>query len=207
MEKAVVLFSGGLDSAVTLAQAKAMGYECYALGFDYGQRHKIELGYAARLCVRLGVKFTVCIVHMGPIKCALLDKDAEITDAASCYVPGRNLIFLSQALQGAFSLGTAEIFIGANADDYGDFPDTRLEFFTAFEKLSSAINYRVRIQAPLLTMSKRDIAKLTEHYKIKPEDTWSCYDPQEHFVIEEPLIRSCGKCPACKLRAKAYANL
>lgn len=201
-EKAIVLLSGGIDSAVTLAQAKAMGYDCVVLAFDYGQRHKIELEFASNLAAKFNVPFIKQQISMSG-EVPLLDSTTPITDEASCYVPGRNLIFLAYAQILATSAAIRSIFIGANLEDSATFPDCRRPFFDAFEEATCLANplksQCVKIQVPFYSTSKKRIVELAKHYKIDLADTWSCYDPKTSGSGTEP----CGKCPACVRRAAA----
>lgn len=216
MKKAVVLLSGGLDSATSAVIAKSEGYEIYALSFDYAQRHVIELESAKKLAAYLGVKEHLVIkFDMGRIGGSALTSDIDVPkdkmpDASSIpvtYVPARNTIFLSFALGWAETLGAEDIFIGANAVDYSGYPDCRQEYLEAFEgmanlatKASVEGRTRFRIKAPLLKMSKSDIIKAGLALGLDYSLTWSCYDPQ-------PTVSgyaACRRCDSCLLRTHGF---
>lgn len=199
--KAIVLLSGGLDSAVTLAQAIAMGYDCIALTFDYGQRHKIEIEFASKLATQFKVPLVKQKVLIPANGCALLDKGLEITDE-NCNVPARNLIFLSHALALAITMDASNIFIGSSLEDSKTFPDASREFFNIFEFLArKTTERRISIQAPFYSTPKKRIVELAKHFGIKLEDTWSCYNPQQNVL--NAIIDPCGMCLACKKREVA----
>jgi len=190
-KKAVVLLSGGIDSATTLAKAKQDGYELYALTIDYGQRHRIELKAANRIAEHIGVikqtEFTMNLRQFGGS--ALTDNIPVPKDRSSkdeipvTYVPARNTIFLSLALGYAESIGAVDIFIGANAIDYSGYPDCRPNFLTAFENLANLATKialeegKIRIHAPLVELSKANIIKLGTKLGVDFALTISCYDP------------------------------
>lgn len=199
-QKAVVLLSGGIDSSVTSAFAKAEGYELYALSFDYNQRHRIELESAKNVASALGVKKHLIIKfdlrEIGGS--ALLDdtkmrrqKEAEkkpftVTSIPVTYVPARNTIFLSFALAWAEVMETGDIFIGANAVDYSGYPDCRPEYLKAFEHMANLAvkasiegKLKFRINAPLIRMTKAEIIKKGVELGLDYSLTWSCYDPQK----------------------------
>ncbi len=202
MKKAVILLSGGVDSSTTLAIAKAEGYELYALSFDYGQRHQIELESAARVAGNLGVKkHLVTKFNMRDIGGSALTDEIEVPkDGAErysgrsgkssdripvTYVPARNTIFLSFALSWAEVIEAPDIFIGANAVDYSGYPDCRPEYLKAFETMANLatrisvegkISFSVR--APLLYLSKSEIIRKGTELGLDYSLTWSCYDPQ-----------------------------
>jgi len=215
MNKAVVLLSGGLDSSTTLAIAKAEGYELYALSFDYGQRHTIELKSAAMVAESLGVKkHLVTRFDMRAIGGSALTDEIDVPKQSAeaqklssaeeehdpqiipvTYVPARNTIFLSFALAWAEVLEAADIFIGANAVDYSGYPDCRPEYIRAFEvmanratKASVEGKIRFSIRAPLLSMNKSEIIEKGIALGIDYSLTWSCYDPQP--VSEEVRKKS-----------------
>ncbi|MGO9380372.1 MAG: 7-cyano-7-deazaguanine synthase QueC [Dissulfurispiraceae bacterium] len=205
MKKAVVLLSGGLDSATTLAIAKANGYELYALSFDYGQRHTIELKSAAMVAESLGVKkYLVTRFDMRAIGGSALTDEIDVPKRSVeeqksggakddktpqvipvTYVPARNTIFLSFAIAWAEVLQAADIFIGANAIDYSGYPDCRPEYLRAFEAMANLATkisvegiIRFSIHAPLLSLSKSEIIKKGITLGLDYSLTWSCYDPQ-----------------------------
>jgi 7-cyano-7-deazaguanine synthase len=214
MKHAVVLLSGGLDSATTLAIARSQGYETYALSFDYGQRHQRELETARRIAKSLGAKEhrTVKIDNQIFAGSALTD-DVDVPKSRSeeeigsgippTYVPARNTIFLAHALAWAETIPAGHIFIGANAIDYSGYPDCRPEFIALFETLANvatktgAEGARIQIHAPLLQLSKADIVRKAVELNVDLALTHSCYDPT-------PDGRACGKCDSCQLRLKGF---
>ena len=215
MNRAVCLLSGGLDSAVCLAFARRDGYECYALSFDYGQRHRIELEAARLVAESLGAaKHLVLAVDLRAFGgSALTDEIAVPTSRSSeemsagipvTYVPARNTIFLSLALAWAEVLEAANIFMGVNAIDYSGYPDCRPEFIEAFERMANLAtkagvegSTAMRIQTPLIRMSKADIVRLGRELGVDFSLTRSCYDPDAEG-------RACGQCDSCVLRRKGF---
>ena len=215
--KAVVLLSGGLDSATTLAIARSEGYECYALSFEYGQRHAQELGSARRVAAALGAtKHLVLRLELRAIGGSALTDDIAVPKGRSAaamaagvpitYVPARNTIFLSHALAWAEVLGAADLFIGVNVLDASGYPDCRPEFIEAFERLANLATKagvegdgRFRIHAPLITLSKAEIIRRGVELHVDYALTWSCYEPQRDG-------RACGLCDACLLRKKGFAE-
>lgn len=212
MPKAVILVSGGLDSATVLAQAKAEGYECYALSFDYGQRHRIELEAAARVALSLGaVEHRIVKLDIGWIGgSALTDSRipvprTETVGIPVTYVPARNTVFLSIALGWAEVLAARAIFIGVNALDYSGYPDCRPAFIEAFQALAALATRAgvegetIRVHAPLMHMKKAEIilsgARLGVDYAL----TSSCYNPDGNG-------RACRQCDSCRLRAAGFAE-
>ena len=213
--KAVVLLSGGLDSTTAAAWAKAEGHDLYALSFDYGQRHKKELAQAQAVAKALGVReHKVLAVPIGDLgHSALTDRSIPVPDAPaasaigssipSTYVPARNTVFLALALGYAEVTGATAIVIGANALDYSGYPDCRPEFLEAFERLANlatkagAEGRTVKVLAPLLRMTKRDIVKAAVRLRAPIALTWSCYRGGR---------RPCGACESCVLRAKGFAE-
>jgi len=213
MKRAVVLLSGGLDSATTLAVCRHDGFEPYALSFDYGQRHKLELNAAKSVAASLGAReHRVAKIDLRVFGgSALTDeiavpKDREAksdSDIPVTYVPARNTIFLSYALAWCEVLGGADIFIGANAIDYSGYPDCRPEFISAFERLASVATKagiegtRFRVHAPLISMSKADIIRKGMELGVDFSLTHSCYDPTADGV-------ACGHCDSCRLRLEGF---
>jgi 7-cyano-7-deazaguanine synthase len=204
--KAVVLVSGGLDSSTVLAMAKAQGYECYALSFNYGQRHTSELRAAQKVASDAGVKeHKVVTLNLDDIGgSALTDADIDVPEDATegipvTYVPARNTVFLSIALGWAEVIEAQHIFIGVNAVDYSGYPDCRPEFISAFEQVANLATkmgvegQKINIETPLMTMSKADI--VTEGTKLGVDYglTVSCYQADDEG-------QACGKCDACRLR-------
>jgi 7-cyano-7-deazaguanine synthase len=214
MKHAVVLLSGGLDSATTLAIARSQGYETYALSFEYGQRHQRELEAARRIAKSLGAKEhrTVKIDNQIFAGSALTD-DVDVPKSRSeeeigsgippTYVPARNTIFLAHALAWAETIPAGHIFIGANAIDYSGYPDCRPEFIALFETLANvatkagAEGARIQIHAPLINLSKADIVRKAVELDVDLSLTHSCYDPTTDG-------RACGKCDSCQLRLKGF---
>ena len=215
--RAVVLVSGGLDSATILAIAKAEGFEPYALSFDYGQRHRFELEAAAHVCAAAGVKHHVTVpLDLRAFGGSALTDDIAVpkdrTDDEMSggipitYVPARNTIFLSVALGWAEVLGASDLFIGVNAVDYSGYPDCRPEFIAAFRQLANlATKSGVEgtaawhIHAPLISLTKADIIRRGLALGIDYGLTHSCYDPDGQG-------RACGHCDSCSLRLKGFAE-
>ena len=216
--KAVLLLSGGLDSTTMLALARSEGFDVYALTFRYGQRHAHEVEAARRVAARWGaVRHHVVDIDLAAFGgSALTDAGVEVPKdrpAAEIahgipitYVPARNTIFLSFALAWAEVLGAADIFIGVNALDYSGYPDCRPEFVDAFERLANLATaaavegrVRLRVRAPLLHLTKREIIKLGTQLGVDYAMTTSCYDPG-------PDGEACGHCDACQLRLKGFAD-
>ncbi len=215
--RAVVLVSGGLDSATILAIAKSEGFEPYALSFDYGQRHRFELEAAARICAATGVKRHIVVpLDLRAFGGSALTDDIAVpkdrTDDEMSggipitYVPARNTIFLSVALGWAEVLGGSDIFIGVNAVDYSGYPDCRPEFIAAFRQLANlATKSGVEgtaawhIHAPLIALTKADIIRRGLALGVDYGLTHSCYDPDQQG-------RACGHCDSCSLRLKGFAE-
>jgi 7-cyano-7-deazaguanine synthase len=213
--KAICLLSGGLDSTTCLAIARHEGYECYALSFDYGQRHRIELDAAARVTQSLGAKeHRVAKIDLRAFGASALTAEIEVPKHGSVaeigegipitYVPARNTIFLSYALAWAEVLECSNIFIGVNAIDYSGYPDCRPEFIHAFEHMAnlatkSGVEGRtlLRIHTPLITMTKADIVRRAHELGVDFSLTHSCYDPDSEG-------RPCGHCDSCLLRQKGF---
>jgi len=217
MPKAVCLLSGGLDSSTCLAIAQREGYEIYALSFDYGQRHRIELEAAARIAQAAGVAdhrtakldlrmfggsaLTSNIDVPKGRSAAQMSRDIPVT-----YVPARNTIFLSFALAWAEVLEASDIFVGVNALDYSGYPDCRPEFLDAFEHMANlatrtGVEHRtnLKIHAPLINMSKAEIVGMAVELGVDLALTHSCYDPDTDG-------RACRECDSCLLRAKGFAE-
>jgi len=211
MSRAVVLVSGGLDSATVLAVARDAGHACYALSFDYGQRHRVELTAARRVAEDLGaVDQRVVRLDIGWMGgSALTDANLAVPDAPSAgipitYVPARNTIFLSIALGWAEVLGARDIYIGANALDYSGYPDCRPEYIAAFQHMANLATRAgiegdgFRIQAPLVNLRKAEIITLGAGLGVDYALTLSCYDPDAEG-------RACRVCDSCRLRAEGFA--
>jgi 7-cyano-7-deazaguanine synthase len=209
-ERVVVLVSGGMDSAVVLALARARGLDCYALSVSYGQRHATELDAAATLARTQGaVAHKVVTVDLRSIGGSALTADIDVPEAGGpgipvTYVPARNTIMLSVALGWAEVLGASEIHCGVNAVDYSGYPDCRPEFIAAFEALAGLATkagvegHPIRVVAPLLRLSKADIVREGMRLGVDFACTVSCY--QADFEG-----RACGHCDACRLRAEGFA--
>jgi 7-cyano-7-deazaguanine synthase len=214
---AVVLLSGGLDSATTLAIARAQGFSCHALSFRYGQRHAAELASAQAVARHLGVvEHRIIEIDLRAFGGSALTDDIAVPkdrdDAARAggipitYVPARNTIFLAYALGAAEVLGATDIFLGVNAVDYSGYPDCRPEFVEAFERLANVATKagvegrRMTIHAPLLALTKRDIIARGLELGVDFGMTLSCYDPA-------PDGASCGRCDACLLRLEGFRQL
>jgi 7-cyano-7-deazaguanine synthase len=210
--KAVVLLSGGLDSATTLAIAKDRGFSCYALSLNYGQRHVAELTAARRVVDMLQpAEHKILQLDLGAIGgSALTDSSIAVPESASegipvTYVPARNTIFLSLALGWAEVLGASDLFIGVNAVDYSGYPDCRPEYLTAFERLSQLATKagvegnEFHIHAPLLEMSKAEIIRTGTALGVNFSMTVSCYAADE-------AGHACGRCDSCRLRSQGFAE-
>ncbi len=215
--RAVCLLSGGLDSSACLALARREGYECYALSFDYGQRHRVELEAARRVAAALGAREQrTAVIDLRAFGGSALTADIDVPKHGSAaeigegipvtYVPARNTIFLSYALAWAEVLEASDIFIGVNALDYSGYPDCRPEFIHAFETMAnlatkSGVEGRTRVQihTPLIALSKADIVRLGAELGVDFGLTHSCYDPDARG-------RACGECDSCLLRAKGFAE-
>ena len=214
MKHAVVLLSGGLDSTTTLAIAIAQGYATYALSFDYGQRHKIEIAAARRIAKSLGAKeHRVVEIDNGLFGGSALTDHVDVPKSRSekeisagipvTYVPARNIIFLSHALAWAEMIPAGHIFLGVNAIDYSGYPDCRPEFIAMFELLANigtkagVEGRRFQIHAPLIKMSKAQIVSKAVELDLDLALTHSCYDPT-------PEGRACGQCDSCQLRRKGF---
>ena len=209
--RAVVLLSGGLDSATVLALARADGRECYCLSIDYGQRHRHELAAAERIARRLGAREhrTMRIDWAGIGGSALTDPAIAVPEAPAegipvTYVPARNTVFLALALGWAEVLGAREIHVGVNAIDYSGYPDCRPEFIEAFEALAARATkagvegHPTRIVAPLIRLSKADIIGRGLALGVDYGLTSSCYQP-------DAAGRACGRCDSCRLRLAGFA--
>lgn len=217
MKKAVILLSGGLDSATTLAIAKKLGFECYALSFDYGQRHVRELTSAKKVAAALGAaKHLVLSLGLGLIGGSALTAEIAVPKGRSTdemglkipvtYVPARNTIFLSHALAWAEVIGAADLFYGANIYDYSGYPDCRPEYVEAFERMANLATKagvegtsRFRVNTPLIQMTKAEIIKKGSTLGVDYGLTWSCYDARSDG-------KPCGRCDSCLLRKKGFAE-
>ncbi|MBI2978157.1 MAG: 7-cyano-7-deazaguanine synthase QueC [Rhodospirillales bacterium] len=224
--KAVVLLSGGLDSAVSLAIAAAEGFEAHALTVRYGQRHQAEIAAAARVAGQRGVVgHDVVDIDLAAFGGSALTGGAEVPKDRSAadmaagipvtYVPARNTVFLALALARAETLGARDIFIGVNALDYSGYPDCRPEYVAAFEALANLATKagveattegkpRIRLHAPLIALTKAEIVKKGAELGVDFGVTLSCYDPRP--ARSGGGVRHCGRCDACLLRKKGFAE-
>jgi 7-cyano-7-deazaguanine synthase len=214
---AVVLLSGGLDSATVVAIARSRGFRVYALSFRYGQRHGVELEAARRIAERSGVeRHQIATIDLAAFGGSALTSDIpvpkgrDLDSAASeipvTYVPARNTIFLSFALAWAEVLGSTDVFIGINALDYSGYPDCRPEYLDAFERMANLATRagveggrRLTVHAPLLHLSKAEIIRQGLSLGVDYSQTVSCYDPS-------PEGAACGACDACQLRLRGFAQ-
>jgi len=212
MKKAVILLSGGLDSTICMSEAKKEGFELYPISFDYGQKHNRELDCAKSIAKHYNVaKHLIIETNMDAIGgSALTDKlevpegDVNREDVPSTYVPARNLIFLSYALGYAEVVGAKAIYIGVNAVDYSGYPDCRPEFINRFQDLADystkagAIDgLEIKIETPLIELTKGEIVKLGLQNKAPLHLSTSCYNGRE---------KACGTCDSCKLRLKGFED-
>jgi len=212
---AVILLSGGLDSATVLAQARHAGYVCHALTFRYGQRHTPEIEAARRIAQRLAVaQHMIADIDLRMFGGSALTADIDVpkdrpegdSGIPITYVPARNTIFLSFALAWAEVLGASDIFLGVNAIDYSGYPDCRPEYIHAFEAMANLATkaavegkQRVKIHTPLIELSKAQIIRLGLDLGLDYSLTLSCYDPS-------PAGEACGRCDSCRLRLKGFAE-
>ena len=213
MKKAVVLYSGGLDSTTCMAIARAEGFAPYALSFSYGQRHSYELEKAKEYAPQVGaVEHRVVDIDLRQFGGSALTADIEVPkqgvvegEIPVTYVPARNTIFLSYALAWAEVLGAFDIFIGVNALDYSGYPDCRPEYITAFEKMANLATRAgveqkgLHIHTPLINLSKADTIRQGLELGVDYRLTHSCYDPT-------PEGLACGRCDSCRLRLKGFAE-
>ncbi|MGE0622837.1 MAG: 7-cyano-7-deazaguanine synthase QueC [Pseudomonadales bacterium] len=210
--RAIVLVSGGLDSATTLAIARDRGFTCYALSFDYGQRHRVELDAADRVARALGAvehrTFPIDLSAFGgsaltDSAIAVPETGVDPTTIPVTYVPARNTVFLSLALAWAEVLGASDLFIGVNAVDYSGYPDCRPEFIAAFERLANLATragvegHRFTLHTPLISLSKADIIRRGLALGVDYGMTVSCYQPDDSGA-------GCGVCDSCRLRREGF---
>lgn len=217
LRKAIVLLSGGLDSATTLAIARGVGFECHTISFDYGQRHRVELEMAARQSQLQGAaEHKVFKIDLRSIGGSALTSDIAVPKdrgesemghgVPSTYVPARNTVFLSLALAWSEVVGSSDIFLGVNELDYSGYPDCRPAFIQAFEKLANLATKagvegeQYDIHVPLIELTKAEIIRRGLELGVDYAYTSSCYDPG-------PDGRPCGRCDSCLLRAKGFAEV
>lgn len=216
VRKAIILLSGGLDSATVLAMAKAQGFECYALSFRYGQRHAVELEAAKNIAHQMGAKaHKIADIDLRIFGGSALTDDIAVPKSDTVetmskgipitYVPARNTIFLSFALAWAEVIGAHDIFLGVNALDYSGYPDCRPEFIKAYETMANlatayatGVGERIHIHAPIIAMSKAEIIAQGLALNVDYSLTRSCYDPTFDG-------KSCGHCDSCLLRLRGFA--
>ncbi len=211
MKSAVVLLSGGLDSMVCAGLAREAGFSVVALTVDYNQRHRVELSAASAIAARLAERHVMLPLDLRAFGGSALTGEIAVPKGGVgagipvTYVPARNTIFLSLALGLAEASGARDIFIGVNALDYSGYPDCRPEFIAEFQRLANVATKagvegdRFKIHAPLLDMTKAEIAREAERLGLDAALTHSCYDPL-------PDGTHCGRCDACRLRAKGFAE-
>jgi 7-cyano-7-deazaguanine synthase len=211
MKRAVVLVSGGMDSAVTLAMARAEGFECFALSVNYGQRHESELQAAVRVCAMLGAAAHKEVrVDLRGFGGSALTADIAVPESPTSgipvtYVPARNTIMLSVALSWAEVLGAHDVFCGVNAVDYSGYPDCRPEYIKAFEIMANLATQAgvegktLRIRTPIIALSKADIVREGLRLGVDFSQTVSCYQADAAGL-------ACGKCDACRLRAEGFLS-
>jgi 7-cyano-7-deazaguanine synthase len=215
MSEAIVLLSGGLDSSTVLAMAKERGFDLVAVTFDYGQKHRRELQSAKKIAEAAGVKEHIVIpLDLGKyLRSSLTQKGMEIpkhrkvkdisSDIPDTYVPSRNIVFLSIASSIAESRGSEAIFIAANAVDFSGYPDCTPEFLRSFQKVlevgtkAGREGRAVKVEAPLLKMTKGEIVKEALRLKVPLKHTWSCYEGGE---------KACGLCDSCQLRRRGFSQ-
>ncbi len=211
-KRAVVLVSGGLDSATVLAMAKDQGYECYALSMNYGQRHRIELDRAQKVAQSNGaIEHRVVKIDIGGFGgSALTDQEIQVPTEATeeipiTYVPARNTVFLSVALGWAEVLDAQAIFIGANAVDYSGYPDCRPEYIAAFQSManlatkSGVEGENIKIEAPIIDLTKSEIIQRGLELGVDYSQTISCYNPRTDGQV-------CHECDSCRIRAAGFAE-
>jgi 7-cyano-7-deazaguanine synthase len=212
-KRAVVLLSGGMDSATCLAVAVAEGFDVFTLTFDYGQRHQCEVALAAKLSVAYAAKEHQLIpLGFGALAKSALTFDGEVPKDTiregipPTYVPARNTVFLSMGLAWAEVLGARDLFIGVNQVDYSGYPDCRAEFIDAFEKMANLATCMgtegksIKIQTPLIALRKSEIIRLGHQLGVDYSKTHTCYDPN-------PQGLACGRCPACLLRLEGFEKI
>jgi 7-cyano-7-deazaguanine synthase len=201
-EKAIILFSGGLDSTTVLYYALNRGYRCNCLLFDYGQKQKKEIKAALKIAKAVKAERFIVNLSLPWSKDALTNKDKKVPIHQAIpkfvpptYVPGRNTIFISYALSYAQSINAETIFIGVNAVDFSNYPDCTPNFIKAYNNVLKALKTKITIQTPLLKMNKSQIIKFGTKLNVPYEHTWTCYNGYS---------KPCMKCDSCKLRAKGF---
>ena len=202
-QKAIVLFSSGLDSTTVLYYAMSKGYDCHCLIFDYGQKHNKEVENATKFAKSLKLNYHVVKTSIPWDTSSLINKSKKIPEhkqikegfVPSTYVPGRNTIFLSYAISYAETIKAKKIFLGINAVDFSSYPDCTPQYLKSMQQVMKALKNGIEICAPIEKYSKAQIIKLGTKLKVPYEKTWSCYNGKN---------KPCGKCDSCKLRAKGF---
>ncbi|MCA6069911.1 MAG: 7-cyano-7-deazaguanine synthase QueC [Endomicrobium sp.] len=201
-KKAVILFSGGLDSTTVLYCALSKGYKCSCLMFDYGQKHNKELKSAVKIAKTVKVKYSIIKINLPWSGDVLTNKNKLVPvhkvlpkTIPPTYVPGRNTLFLSYALSLAQSINAQVIFIGVNAIDFSNYPDCTPNFIKAYNSVLKALKTKITVQTPLLKLNKAQIIKLGTKLNVPYKNTWTCYNGYK---------KPCMKCDSCKLRAKGF---
>ncbi|MDR3195682.1 MAG: 7-cyano-7-deazaguanine synthase QueC [Endomicrobium sp.] len=201
-KKAVILFSGGVDSTTVLYYAINKGYKCSCLLFDYDQRHKKEIKSALKIAKVVKAEHSIVKIFLPWSNDVLTNKDKKVPvhkilpkSVPPTYVPGRNALFLSYALSYAQSIKAEAIFIGVNAVDFSNYPDCTANFIKAYNGVLKALNTKIAVQTPLLKMNKAQIVKLGMKLNVPYEHTWTCYNGYS---------KPCMECDSCKLRAKGF---
>ena len=202
-QKAIILFSSGLDSTTVLYYAMSKGYDCHCLIFDYGQKHNKEVDNAKQFAKSLKLNYHVVKTSIPWDTSSLINKSKKIPEhkqikegfVPSTYVPGRNTIFLSYAISYAETIKAKKIFLGINAVDFSSYPDCTPQYLKSMQQVMKALNNGIEICAPIEKYSKAQIIKLGTKLKVPYEKTWSCYNGKN---------KPCGKCDSCKLRAKGF---
>ncbi|MFA7074190.1 MAG: 7-cyano-7-deazaguanine synthase QueC [Endomicrobiaceae bacterium] len=205
-KKAIILFSGGLDSTTVLYYAMSKKYDCHCLIFDYGQKHKKEVKNAEKMAKSLGLFFQTVHIKLPWDKSALTNKYVNIPNhkiikkgfVPPTYVPGRNTIFLSYAISYAETIKAGSIFLGINAVDFSSYPDCTGQYLQAMQSVTKALKNKIKIHAPIEHFSKAQIIKLGTKLKVPYEKTWTCYSGTK---------KPCGICDSCKLRAKGFEEV
>lgn len=202
-QKAIILFSSGLDSTTVLYYAMSKGYDCHCLIFDYGQKHSKEVANATKFAKNLKLDYHVVKTSIPWDTSSLINESIKIPNhktikkgfIPSTYVPGRNTIFLSYAISYAETIKAKKIFLGINAVDFSSYPDCTPQYLKSMQQVMKALNNGIEIVAPIEKFSKAQIIKLGMKLKVPYERTWSCYSGR---------TKPCGKCDSCKLRAKGF---
>ena len=202
-QKAIILFSSGLDSTTVLYYAMSKGYDCHCLIFDYGQKHSKEVDNAKNFAKNLKLNYHVVKTSIPWDTSSLINKSKKIPEhkqikegfVPSTYVPGRNTIFLSYAISYAETIKAKKIFLGINAVDFSSYPDCTPQYLKSMQRVMKALNNGIEICAPIEKYSKAQIIKLGTKLNVPYEKTWSCYNGKN---------KPCGKCDSCKLRAKGF---